>query len=91
MNFVNFLFALAELQRKNRKAVGIVEMCSAYGIKRGTANMYLKQLIKSNYIVRVRHGKYQIASNENTRGLGLLLVTPMDVYLESSKKLEGLQ
>ena len=90
MNFVDFLFALAVIQRRNRAPVGVVQMCREHDIKRGTANMYLKQLIRSNYIVRVKHGKYQIASNELTRNLGLLLVTPMDVYIEASKLQEGL-
>ena len=86
MNFVDFLFAVAILQRTNGGAVSVADVCKTHGIKRGTANMYLKQLIASNYIVRIRHGKYQVASTEITRNLGLLLVTPMDVYLEHSHK-----
>ena len=89
MKNLTFLALFAECQYKHGGRVGHVKpiyLEREYGMNRTTAWRYLKKLIACRLIIKPKRGQYMLnAENDLLSYIGLCVVSPLDVFAETTR------
>jgi len=86
MDLLKWIGLVAKIQAGQGGAVKTCQILEETRYSRSLTQLRLRQLIKSNYIIRVKRGHYKLnGDNVVLRAIGLSVLLPMDVYEYQSR------